>query len=170
MKPYLLIALLLVGYGLSAQQWTVDDVPQYKDFDDFEKYLHLSEESDSDTTYLINFWATWCKPCVAELPYIEALVEKYKDKKYRSILVSLDFERQIESRLIPFLNKNDIQSEVVLLMDTKESRWIDRVDPSWSGAIPITLIYNKKERRFFEQSFHSIEELQEIIEPMMDER
>ena len=159
--------VLFCTLDMSAQNWTLEDVSRFDNFDDFEHLLHLEEGNNSDTTYLINFWATWCKPCVAELPYIEALVDTYKDKKYRSILVSLDFKHQIESKFIPFLNKNKIKSEVALLLDTKESRWIDKVDPQWSGAIPITLIYNKEKRIFLEKSFHSEEELTELIDPII---
>ena len=97
------------------------------------------------------------------MPYIEALHEHFADDKLKVILVSLDFERQIESRLIPYLNKNNIQSKVVLLLDGKANNWIDKVDPSWSGAIPITLIYKGDKRKFFEKEFHSSEELIEII-------
>lgn len=146
---------------MCGQNWEDKDVKRFETFDSFEHILN----QESDTTYLINFWATWCGPCVKELPYIEGLVDLYNDKKYKSILVSLDFEKQIESKLIPFLNKNEIKSDVVVLLDGKSSKWIDRVDPSWSGAIPITIIYNKNKREFFEEQFHSTEELIEIIDP-----
>jgi len=83
-------------------------------------------------------------------------------------LVSLDFKKMIDKKLIPFLNKNKIQSEVVLLLDSKETKWIDKVDPSWSGAIPVTLVYNQKERLFFEKAFHSTKELTDIINPILN--
>ena len=123
---------------------------------------------DNDTTYLINFWATWCSPCVKELPYFEGIHDQYKGKPFKVILVSLDFRKHIEKKLIPFLNQNEIKSDVVLLADGKANRWIDRVDPEWSGAIPITLVVSGKERRFYETEFHSEEELVEIISPFMN--
>lgn len=160
MRTIYICLFLSLGFISYSQNWSKTDVKTFYTFDEFESILH----QESDTTYLINFWATWCGPCVAELPYIENMVDKYKDKKYKSILVSLDFEKQIDSKLIPFLNKKNIQSEVVLLLDGKSSKWIDRVDPEWSGAIPITIIYNKDKRIFLEQQFHSDAELQEIID------
>ena len=135
----------------------------YKIFDEFEHILH----QDNDTTYLINFWATWCSPCVAELPYIDAMNNQYKDSKFKNILVSLDFEKQIDTRLVSFLNTNKIQSDIVVLLDGKSSRWIDKVDSQWSGAIPITIIYNKDKRLFFEKQFHSEQELVDLIEPFI---
>jgi thiol-disulfide isomerase/thioredoxin len=128
-------------------------------FNDFEPHLHFS----NDTTYLVNFWATWCTPCVTELPAFEQIREEYSKEKLKVILVSLDFPGQIESRLLPFLEQNGIRSEVLVLNDPDANRWIDRVDPSWSGAIPATLIYNRKSRLFHEGTY-SYEELKQIVE------
>jgi len=166
MKHFWIICLIC----LSCQEkktlsvWEKSDVVVYEKFDDIEPLFQI----DSDTTYLINFWATWCKPCVEELPYIEALNGEYSDKKFKNILLSLDNKKHIDSKLIPFLNKNEIESNVVLLADGKFNDWIDRVDNRWSGAIPITYIYNKKHRLFFEQSFESAQELIDIINPIIE--
>lgn len=153
----------LSAYLLKAQEWTLQDIPVYHSFDQFEPIL----SSNSDTTYLVNFWATWCGPCVKELPYFEDVQKQSEGKPVKVILVSLDFEKQIESRLLPFLNKHEIRSDVVLLLDKKESQWIDRVDPRWSGAIPITIVYKNDKRDFYEKSFHSTEELKEILKPYL---
>lgn len=105
-------------------------------------------------TYVINFWATWCAPCVKELPYFEKLNTTYKDKNVEVILVSLDFPDQVKSRLMPFLEKKKLQSKVVLLDDSDQDTWIPKISKDWSGAIPATLIYNQNRRAFFERSFH----------------
>ena len=150
---------LLASYALSSQDWSRSDIDIYYSFDDFEKVL----TKDNDTTYLVNFWATWCVPCVKELPYFEAINEKYKDSKLEVVLVSLDFAKHIDSRLVPFLNKKKIGSEVKLLLDENETKWIDRVDPKWSGSIPITIVYKGENRDFYEKAFHSTKELEGII-------
>jgi len=82
------------------------------------------------------------------------------------VLVSLDFERQLETRLLSFLNKKKIKSDVVVLLDGKESEWIDRVDERWSGAIPITIVYKGDRWRFYEKNFHSVEELEAILQEL----
>jgi thiol-disulfide isomerase/thioredoxin len=110
-------------------------------------------EKNDGKTYIINFWATWCAPCVKELPYFEKINQEYSDKNVQVLLVSLDFPKQVERKLIPFINKRKLKSEVVLLDDINENVWIKAIDKSWSGAIPATIIYNKNNRKFYEQSF-----------------
>lgn len=128
------------------------------DFKQLETFL----SSNSETTVVVNFWATWCKPCVKELPYFEALQENHKEE-VKVILVSLDFPDKLESQLIPFVNKNDLQSQVILLNDPYENEWIPKVDSSWSGAIPATLIIDKNKRTFYEQPFTEEELEKEIL-------
>lgn len=119
----------------------------------YEALKPLLHKND-DKTYVINFWATWCLPCVKELPAFEKLNKEFKNKNVEVILVSLDFPKQIETNLIPFLKKKNIQSKVVHFDDKNEQYWIADIADSWSGAIPATLIYNAKKRKFYEQSFH----------------
>ncbi|MDV7187677.1 TlpA disulfide reductase family protein [Lutibacter sp. TH_r2] len=118
-------------------------------FEQFKTYLNKNE----DKTFVINFWATWCAPCVKELPYFEEITKTYSKKDVEVILVSLDFPNKVESNLIPFIKKNNLQSEVLLLDAPNENEWIPKVDSTWSGAIPATVIYNKNKRLFYEQSF-----------------
>jgi thiol-disulfide isomerase/thioredoxin len=105
----------------------------------------------NDTVYVVNFWATWCAPCVKEIPYFEKLNETYKDRKVKVLLVSLDFRKNLETALIPFLNRRGIKSEVILLSDPDSNSWISKVDENWTGAIPATLIYHKTKRSFYEK-------------------
>ena len=115
-------------------------------------------EQNNDTTYIVNFWATWCEPCVAELPYFEDLGKNYSEEKVSVILVDLDMKRAWVNRLLPFLEKRQLSSKVVILDDPKQNTWIPLVDEEWGGGIPATLIYKGDERQFYEQGF-SKEEL-----------
>lgn len=127
-------------------------------FDQLESFL----ASNTDKTLVVNFWATWCKPCIKELPYFEAAQTKYKED-IRVILVSLDFPEKLESQLIPFVNEHAIRSQVVLLNDPYENEWIPKVDTTWSGAIPATLIIKGAKRIFYEKSFTQEELENEIL-------
>lgn len=138
---------------------TAINIPIYEKFDELEPFFHLQ----NDTTYIINFWATWCKPCVAELPYFEQLHQQYKNDKVKVILVSLDFKKQIQSKLIPFIIKNKIQSKVVLLDDPKANQWIDKVDPAWDGAIPVSVVYKNDNRQFIGGEVADYAELENIL-------
>lgn len=118
-------------------------------YDELAPLLHKQD----DKIHVVNFWATWCKPCVEELPAFEKLQATYKDKNVEVLLVSIDFPNQIEEQLVPFIKENKIQSEVVVLDDPYQNKWINAIDKTWSGALPATLIYKNNKRAFYEQSF-----------------
>lgn len=140
------------GSALSQQT----DIKVYDDFDVFEKeWLNWH----SDTTLVLNFWATWCKPCVKELPYFEALNQIKSELPLKVVLVSIDKKSDIENRLKPFLAKREMTTEVVLLAAGGAHIWIDKIDPSWSGAVPATLILRKDKKEFYEKEFESYEDL-----------
>ena len=113
--------------------------------------IAVLSRNSNDTTYVINFWATWCSPCVKEIDFFEEVHNSFKDSKVKVILVSLDFPNQVERRLIPFLEAREITAQVMLMTDLDYNSWIERVDKSWSGAIPATLIFNRERRVFLEQ-------------------
>ncbi len=136
----------------------------YDEFASAEPLFH----QQNDTTYVINFWATWCKPCVEELPYFEQLTEHFKDQKVKVILLSLDFPRQLESKLLPFVAKNQLKSEVIALTDIDFNSWIDKISPQWSGAIPVTLVYNAQKRHFVEDQFPSYAALETIVKAFLE--
>lgn len=136
------------------------DIEVY-DFNELEKVL----ESEEDMLVVVNFWATWCKPCIKELPYFEAIQKKHKST-VKVLLVSLDFPNKLESQLKPFVNKKEIKSQVILLDDPYENEWIPKVDTTWSGAIPATLLIYNGKKAFYERSFTQEEleyELSEFI-------
>ena len=127
-------------------------------FDELEPIFHYQ----NDTTYVINFWAMWCKPCVEELPHFEAIRKNYADKKVKVILVSLDFGKNVQERLAKFKIKRNVNSHIVILDDPDADTWISKVSEKWDGALPATIVYNKNKRNVFTRQV-SYTELAESI-------
>jgi thiol-disulfide isomerase/thioredoxin len=112
--------------------------------------LHARMNKGADTTYVINFWATWCSPCVKELHYFTELDSIHAGEKVKVILVSLDFKKDIGTKLVPFIHKRNIKTEVLVLDELNDNEWIPKTDAQWQGNIPATLIRNasKNSRHF----------------------
>lgn len=140
------LIFVLVALNTNAQKFSI-----YK-IDDLLKRIHNS----SDTLYVVNFWATWCKPCVAELPDFEKINLEYKNQKVKVLLVSLDFKEDVKNRVKPFLQKNQYTSEVVLLDESNANMFIDLIYKQWTGAIPATLFtkQNSTVNEFFEKKLN----------------
>ena len=150
--------LLFFGLVFFFHSFAQDSEIQVFDFQAFEPML----TSDTDTTYIINFMASWCPPCLKELPAFEEIKQKYKDEKFRMLFVSFDFPEDIEKSLIPVIKKFKISSEVIVLDEPDANSWINKVSQDWSGSIPATLVFNSQSRSFYEQSF-TFDEIDSIV-------
>lgn len=133
----------------------------YPVYDSFDAIETLFTQQD-DRTYVINFWATWCKPCLEEMPYFEQLAQE-ADPNTDVITVSLDFKKDIPTKLKAFVAGHPELPPVIALADDKYNTWIDRVDPEWGGAIPVTIIYRNDERIFHAEKFDSYDELKSTV-------
>lgn len=154
MKQITLVLGLFCGVTLNAQ-----NLPFIKKAQ-LEQWLN----ADTDTVYVLNFWATWCGPCVAELPDFEKLNEKYASKKVKIVLISTDFKRNVESKVKPFIKRKNLQCEVVFMDESNPNVWVNLVSPEWSGSIPATLIVSKtKGKRLFFEKQMNFKELDEIL-------
>jgi thiol-disulfide isomerase/thioredoxin len=144
MKSLIQIILLLLLYpAANSQQVSLINIDQ----------LNKRIENGRDTTFVINFWATWCVPCVKELPNFEKLNEAHKSDKLKILLVSVDFISKLNTTVTPFVKNKKIKSEVFLLNETDQQQYIDRIDTSWSGSIPATLFIKNGKRKFIEKEF-----------------
>jgi thiol-disulfide isomerase/thioredoxin len=110
---------------------------------------------------VINFWATWCGPCVKELPLFEKANATIVNT--RITLVSLDFVEKLD-KVDAFIARKGMNSEVLLLDEIDYNSWIEKVDKGWSGAIPATLVYNPATgKRTFTQEELKEGELEKLI-------
>lgn len=119
------------------------------------KFDQLKQMVDrpNDSLYVVNFWATWCAPCVKELPQFESVRQQYANRKLNVLLVSLDDKKTLTTKVTPFVRNRKIRSRVVLLDESDLNTWVDKLTPEWSGALPMTLILNKQRniRKFIGQ-------------------
>lgn len=112
--------------------------------------LHALVATNDDTLRVVNFWATWCGPCVAEMPHFEKLERNKGTQKLQVIFVSLDFPSQLQKRVVPFVKKRKLQAQVWLFDGGDPNEWIDEIEPRWTGSIPATLFLYKGKRIFYE--------------------
>ncbi|GAB3690216.1 hypothetical protein GCM10027592_07340 [Spirosoma flavus] len=98
----------------------------------------------NDTLYVVNFWATWCAPCVKELPLFESVRKTYANQNVSVLLVSMDARKTLATKVIPFVRNRKMGTNVVLLDEPDLNTWIDKLVPEWSGALPMTLVLNEK--------------------------
>lgn len=133
-------------------------------FVDFEKAIIKND----DKVYVVNFWATWCAPCVKELPYFEKLHQQ--NKNVIVILASLDSKKDIEKKLIPFIKRKKITAQVVSLNDKDYNTWLPKIDRDWSGSIPATFIFSGNKKLFAEREFANFTELNDYVNTFINQK
>lgn len=143
MKKLLIIFALIfctqIGYSQT--------IPAYK-AEDITKRIN----AHPDTFYVVNFWATWCGPCIKELPEFVELEQRYKGKPVKVLLVSLDFKKDYPNKIEKFIKKKDLSMEVIWLNETNANEFIPKIEQRWQGSIPATVLRYKKKNysNFFE--------------------
>lgn len=155
MKLFSIITfVLLLGFSANGQQ-----AEQIR-LKDLQQVINTA----SDRVQVINFWATWCAPCVKEIPLFEKL--NRVNKNIDVTLVSMDFDLDPNpEKVYRFMTRKKLQSKVVILAESNPNDWIDKIDKSWSGALPATLIINTKngKRRFVQKELQD-GDLEKLIE------
>lgn len=159
MKAIFLIFFVFIGLPSMAQKNTYQVI----------KFPELQQEINNpeDHIRVFNFWATWCRPCIQEMPYFEALNQEYSDVEV--ILISFDFKHEHE-RVGDFIEKRGIKSTVKILDEIDFNAFIDKINSTWTGAIPATLIIDAdNEQYFYQQSFEK-EELFKLINKIKQQK
>lgn len=160
MKKLLVILMTGLLIGCQAQE-KKENVLKAVNYDELKSII----QKEDGKLYVVNFWATWCKPCVEELPGFMVVNEKFKDNpNFQMILVSMDVKKQLETKVKSFIEKNNIDVDVYLLDDNKRMNfWIPDVDPTWSGAIPATVFYKNGKKILFRELSMTQYELEDIV-------
>lgn len=150
----ILILLLVLVYGASV----LAQVKKIK-ITELEAYI-----KNSDHPLVVSFWASWCAPCVEEIPWLQDGVAQFAEQKVELILVSLDFPKDYPTKLEAFVKKRNFKATVYWLDETNADYFCPKVDPRWEGGIPATLFVNNKTgyRRFFDRALTDRQVVPEI--------
>ena len=151
--------ILLFVFAFSLTSANAQEIKKWK-LQDLEAAI-----KNSDKPTIINFWATFCKPCIEELPYFQETAKRYNSAGVQLILVSLDLPQAYPKKISAFAAKNKIKAPIVFLDETNADLFCPRVDPNWSGAIPASLFINNKTgyKKFFEDQLSKEQVEKEII-------
>ncbi len=148
--------LILLAY-LCFNEGTLAQTIKTYSFDALDRKL---EQESREQFLVVNFWATWCKPCIEELPYFENLKNELNNEDIVVILVSLDMEKE---KAESYARKKELQSEVLYLDEVDFNSWINRISPNWSGAIPATLMLAPSGKQLFHEGAFSQEDLNDTV-------
>ncbi|MEQ9591988.1 MAG: TlpA disulfide reductase family protein [Cyclobacteriaceae bacterium] len=149
-----LVLLFLAAVNLQAQKAEVIKIGDLEEV--------IARKSDKIT--VINFWATWCAPCIKELPFFEKLNATRNDVDINLISVDMDLDPD-PAKVYRFIDRKKLKSTVLILNEDNPNEWIDKIEKSWSGAIPATLVVNSQNgKRSFAASELKEGELEELIE------
>ena len=159
MKKFILILTLGLLWGCQAQE--SQTVLKAVNYDQLKSII----QKQDGKLYVVNFWATWCKPCIEELPAFMEVNEQFKnDPNFKMILVSMDNKNLLDTKVKKFIQNNNINVDVYLLDDIKRmNEWIPATDENWSGAIPATVFYKNGKKVKFHELQMTQYELEDII-------
>ena len=116
-----------------------------------------------DTFKIVNFWATWCAPCIKELPYFVQAQKNYADKNVKFIYVSMDFVKNL-TKVQQTAAKKGLQGELFILQDSPNT-YVAKIDSEWQGQIPVTLIVLPDgSYQVHKTAFENFEELKAFID------
>src|SRR5215203_4460215 len=149
---YFILSFIILSLNVTAQE-----IPKWK-IQDLENYIR-----EADKPLIVNFWASFCKPCIEEIPYFQRHVKKYQGKGVELLLVSLDLKEDY-SKIEKFATKYKFTSSIVYLNETNADIFCPKIDEKWSGAIPASLFVNNRTgyRKFFEDQLSEKKLEQEI--------
>lgn len=150
--------ILLTSYFLLLTSLLFSQVKKIK-ITDLEEHIR-----NSDHPLVISFWATWCAPCVEEIPWLQEGVAKFKEQQVELVLVSLDFPRDFPEHIDTFIKKKNFSATFYWLDESNADYFCPKIHPRWEGGIPATLFVNNKTgyRRFFDRALTDRQVVPEI--------
>lgn len=96
---------------------------------------------------ILNFWATWCGPCIEEMPHLAQIVQKHGSKGVKVIAVSVDDLDTLDSSVKPFVADHAYPFTFLIKEETRAGAYetfVNAVNPEWGGGVPATFIYDRR--------------------------
>ncbi len=152
MRQIIAFGIILLCLGANAQEIKLISVESLDNM--------IAEKGDQVKVY--NFWASWCGPCVKEMPYFE---EINSTKTAEVVFISLDFPEDI-SKAQKLVDKKSIQSDTYLLNSTNYDEYIPKISEAWSGAIPATLFVSPSGKKYFYEKAFEKSELEQVVKSL----
>lgn len=159
MKVVILTAMFATLISCQQTQNFNEVIEKIDDYNQIEQIINGFESE----VVLVNFWATTCPPCLKEMPHFRELADNNSTAELKVLLVSTDEADDHDRRVIPFVKKHKITPEVLHLTDDNYSAWTAKVDKSWYGALPATMILYKGKKTFKFGAYKSLEEIESDI-------
>ncbi|QMU27520.1 redoxin family protein [Adhaeribacter radiodurans] len=96
-------------------------------------------KNDTDKVRLVNVWATWCGPCVAEMPEFVNINRMYRNREFEFITISAD-KPDKKDKALATLKRLQASNKNYLWSSEDKYKLIEAIDPQWQGALPYTLL------------------------------
>lgn len=134
---------------------TVDDIAAFLD-------------DNAGKVLVINFWATWCAPCVHEMPELAAFYDAYKDRGVAFLSLSSDSLEDYESKLVPFVEERDLPFHVYAIANADPDELDAVLNVGMDFALPTTFVFDR-DRKIAQKWMRNITraDLERVVEPLL---
>jgi thiol-disulfide isomerase/thioredoxin len=165
-KRLLAVGAAILALGSGAQVSAESEVARHVDASDVMELV----AGQKGKIVLLNFWATWCPPCVREFPELVEVEKAYRDRGVTVISVSADSPDKVEKELLPFLEKHRPEFEVYIRKAGDSVTFTRVIDPDWKGTLPSTFFYDRRGKPYVKRySEMTRPEMEKILEALLEE-
>ncbi len=96
-------------------------------------------KNERDKLLLVNVWASWCGPCVQELPEFVTMNRMYRHRSFRLVTLSMD-EPEKKDAPLKVLREKHVAAENYIVTIKDRDKFADLLDKDWTGPLPHTLL------------------------------